>query len=143
MGNPRTEASAYSPRRAGRTVAVPSATPTNVDQAMNDAVLPIEVSYKPWVVFVSRLVEVQQVHGENSVVAVTRRQVLPVNHATGAVAFSDPTERLPSWGGGSLIDEGSPPSCVPAMGTPTASSAQGLSQEVRKVPERFRSGLEG
>ena len=41
-----------------------------------------------------------------------------MNYATGVVAFSDPTERLPSWGGGSLIDEGSPPFLRPCHGHP-------------------------
>ena len=41
-----------------------------------------------------------------------------MSYATGAVAFSDPTERLPSWGGGSLNDEGSPPFLRPCRGHP-------------------------
>ena len=46
LGNPGTDVSGYSPSRAGWAVAVPAATWTNVDQAMNDALVYVKVPQK-------------------------------------------------------------------------------------------------
>ena len=58
LGNPGTDVSGYSPSRAGWAVAMPAATWTNVDQAMNDALVYVEVPQKlPYQRVVSPLIQ--------------------------------------------------------------------------------------